>query len=68
MPTLHFASKEGYRKNLAYRHIHDIPDTAKDVVVAGKTHVVKHSTDPKRVKIDSAQRKKEAKQKRGSGK
>ena len=61
MPTLHFASKEGYRKNLAYRHIHDIPDTATDVVVAGKTHKVKHSTNPKRMKIDAAQRKKESK-------
>ena len=65
MPELHFKSKEGYRKNMAYRHIHDIPDTATDVVVAGKEHKVKHSTSPKRVKIDSAQRKKEAKRKRG---
>lgn len=64
MPTLHFASKEGYRKNLAYRHIHGIPDTATDVVVAGKEHKVKHSTDPKRVKIDNAQRKKESKQRK----
>lgn len=64
MPTLHFKSEEGYKKNLAYRHIHDIPDTATDVVVAGKTHKVKHSTDPKRVKIDNAQRKKEARRKR----
>lgn len=64
MPTLHFASKEGYRKNLAYRHIHGIPDTATDVVVAGKEHKVKHSKDPKRVKIDNAQRKKEARRKK----
>lgn len=61
MPTLHFASKEGYRKNMAYRHIHGIPDTATDVVVAGKEHKVKHSTNPKRMKIDAAQRKKERK-------
>lgn len=61
MPTLHFKSQEGYRKNMAYRHIHDIPDTASTVVVAGKSHKVKHSTDPKRVKIDNAQRKKESK-------
>jgi hypothetical protein len=60
-PELHFKSKEGYRKNLAYRHIHSIPDTATDVVVAGKEHKVKHSSDPKRVKIDNAQRKKERK-------
>lgn len=61
MPELHFKSAEGYRKNLAYRHIHNIPDTATDVVVAGKEHKVKHSKDPKRVKIDNAQRKKERK-------
>lgn len=65
MPTLHFKSKEGYRKNLAYRHIHDIPDTATNVVVGGKEHKVKHSTNPKRMKIDAAQRKKESKRKRG---
>ena len=65
MPELHFASKEGYRKNLSYRHIHGISDTADKVVVAGKEHKVQHSTDPKRVKIDNAQRKKEAKRKKG---
>lgn len=65
MPTLHFKSKSGYMRNLAYRHIHGIPDTATDVVVAGKAHKVKHSTNPKRMKIDAAQRKKEAKRKRG---
>ena len=64
MPVLHFKDKEAYRKNLSYRHIHDIPDTADKVVVAGKEHRVKHSSDPKRVKIDSAQRKKEARRKR----
>ena len=32
MPILHFKSKEGYRKNMAYRHIHDIPDTATEVL------------------------------------
>ena len=64
-PELHFKTKEGYRKNMAYRHIHDIPDTATDVVVAGKEHKVKHSTDPKRIKIDKAQKQKEAKRKRG---
>ncbi len=46
---------------MAYRHIHDIPDTASEVFVGGKEHAVKHSTDPKRVKIDNAQRKKERK-------
>ena len=54
---------------MAYRHIHDISDTADKVVVAGKEHKVKHSTNPKRVKIDNVQRKKESSQKkRGSGK
>lgn len=65
MPELHFKDAGSYRRNLAYRHIHDISDTADKVVVAGKEHKVKHSTDPKRVKIDNAQRKKEAKRKRG---
>ena len=68
MPELHFKSKEGYRKNLAYRHMHSIPDTATDVVVAGKEHTVKHSTDPKRMKIDAVQKKKESQRKKGSGK
>lgn len=43
MPTEYFRSKEAYRKNLAYRHINDIPFTAREVVVAGKRHKVKHS-------------------------
>ncbi|MDE2102958.1 MAG: hypothetical protein KGL39_37285 [Patescibacteria group bacterium] len=43
MPVEHFRSKEAYRKNLAYRHIHNIPFTATDVVVGGKEHKVKHS-------------------------
>lgn len=65
MPVLHFRDKESYRKNLAYRHIHGLPDTASEVFVAGKEHKVKHSKDPKRIKIDKAQREKEAKRKRG---
>lgn len=48
MPTEKFRSKEAYRKNLAYRHIHGIPFRAKDVVVAGKKHKVKHSKQPAR--------------------
>jgi len=64
MPVLHFKNKEAYRKNMAFRHINDVPDTASEVYVAGKKHVVKHSTDPKRVKIDNAQRKKESKQRK----
>jgi len=56
MPTEHFKSKEAYRKNMAYRHIHGIPFTAKNVVVGGKEHEVKHSTNPQREKIDAKQR------------
>lgn len=43
MPVEHFRSKAAYRRNLAYRHLHDIPFTATEVVVAGKRHKVKHS-------------------------
>ena len=68
MPILHFKDKEAYRKNMAYRHIHDISDTASEVFVGGKEHRVKHSKDPKRIKIDAAQKKKESREKRGSGK
>lgn len=64
MPTEHFKSREAYRKNMAYRHIHNIPFTAKDVVVGGKEHEVKHSTDPKRKRIDVAQRKRVKERKR----
>lgn len=42
MPTEHFKSPESYRKYRAYTHIHGIPTHAKDVVVAGKKHKVKH--------------------------
>lgn len=41
-PTENFKSKEAYRKSRAYTHIHGIPTNAKDVVVAGKKHKVKH--------------------------
>lgn len=57
MPTEHFKSKEAYRKNLAYRHMHGIPFTAKNVVVGGKKHTVKHSGG-ERAEIDAAQRRK----------
>jgi hypothetical protein len=50
VPVEHFKSKEAYRKNMAYRHMHGIPFTAQKVVVGGKAHEVKHSTDPKREK------------------
>jgi len=42
MPTEHYRSKEAYRKARAYTHIHGIPTRAKEVVVAGKKHKVKH--------------------------
>lgn len=58
MPVEHFKSKEGYRKNLAYRHMHGIPFTAEKVVVGGKAHKVKHSTNPQRRKIDARQKRK----------
>lgn len=63
MPTERFKSKEAYRKNMAYRHIHGIPFTAKDVVVGGKEHAVKHSNSPSRKRIDAKQRKKVARRK-----
>lgn len=57
MPVEHFKSKEAYRKNMAYRHMHGIPFTAAKVVVGGKAHEVKHSNNPARRKIDARQRK-----------
>jgi hypothetical protein len=42
MPVEHFKSKEAYRRNLAYRHMHGIPFTATTAVVGGKAHKVKH--------------------------
>jgi hypothetical protein len=58
MPIEHFKSKEAYRKNMAYRHIHNIPFTAKAVVVGGKAHAVKHTQTGERPQIDAAQRRK----------
>lgn len=63
MPVEHFKSKEAYRKNMAYRHIHGIPFTAEKVVVGGKAHEVKHSSSPSRKRIDARQRKKVAQRK-----
>ena len=57
-PVEHFRSKEAERKNLAYRHMHGIPYTASEAVVAGRKHKVKHSKDAKRRKIDAAQKRK----------
>lgn len=58
MPVEHFKSKEAYRKNIAYRHMHGIPFTAKTVVVGGKAHEVKHTQGGERAQIDAAQRRK----------
>lgn len=59
MPTERFRSKEAYRKNLAYRHIHGIPMTATRVTIGGRTHKVDHSRDtPQRKKINDRQRRK----------
>jgi hypothetical protein len=58
MPIEKFRSKEAYRKNLAYRHMHGIPFTASKVVVGGKEHKVKHSANPERKAIDKRQRNK----------
>jgi hypothetical protein len=52
MPMEHFKSKEAYRKNLAYRHMHGIPFKAQEVVVGGKPHKVKHSQSKARRKLD----------------
>lgn len=64
MPVERFKSKEAYRKNLAYRHIHNIPMTASEVVVGGKKHKVKHSKNAKRRKIDAKQKRKVQRRKR----
>lgn len=58
MPVEHFRSKEAERKNLAWRHINDVPYTATKAVVAGKEHTVQHSKDKKRRMIDAKQRRK----------
>ena len=61
MPTEHFRSKEAYRKNLAYRHIHGIPMTATRVVVGGRAHKVDHSREtPARKRINARPRRKVA--------
>ena len=60
MPVERFKSREAYRKNMAYRHIHGISMTAERVVVGGRSHKVKHSRDPKRRKINARQRRKVA--------
>jgi hypothetical protein len=56
MPVEHFKSKVAEMRNLAYRHIHSIPYTATSAVVAGHSHKVKHSGNPRRKRINARQR------------
>lgn len=56
MPVEHFKSKEAYRKNMAYRHMHGIPFTATTAVVADKAHKVKHSKKQKGKSIGEVMR------------
>lgn len=66
MPVERFASAEKYRRNLAYRHIHNIPFTATRVIVGGREHTVDHSRDtPARRRINEAQKRKVAARERG---
>lgn len=60
----HFKSRAGYRRNLAYRHIHGIPMTATRVCIRGECHNVQHSRNPKRRAIDARQRRKVARRDR----
>ena len=41
--TLHFKNEEGYKKFLAYGHIHNVFTGKKKVEIAGKPHKVDHS-------------------------
>lgn len=50
MPVEHFRSKEAYRRNMAYRHMHGIPFSAEEVVVGGKRHKVQHSRPRRRAR------------------
>jgi len=52
-PTEHFENAEKYRKYRAYTHIHGIPTHAKNVVVAGKEHKVKHSEKNGKKKMET---------------
>lgn len=48
MPVEHFKNAEAYRKSRAYTHIHGIPTHAREVVVSGKRHKVRHSKRARR--------------------
>ena len=42
--TKHFSSAEGFKKNMAYIHMHGVAgNTPSKVVIAGKPHTVDHS-------------------------
>jgi hypothetical protein len=41
--TVHFSSKAGYQKWLAYGHIHKRFHGCMKIVIGGHTHKVKHS-------------------------
>ncbi len=43
----HYKSKTAYMKSVAYMHIHGIKGKARKVVIAGKTHKVKHTRKTK---------------------
>ena len=48
MPNLrHYKSKDAYMKSVAYMHVHGIKGDANKVVIAGKTHKVKHTRKAK---------------------
>jgi len=51
MPVETFKSREAYRKNMAYRHIHGISMNASRVCIKNEgCHTVKHSAKAKRRK------------------
>lgn len=71
MPIEHFKTHADMMRNLAWRHYHNKPVTAREICIGkGKNercHKVKHSTNPKREAIDAAQRRKVARRKKHHG-
>jgi len=51
VPTEHFKDSEAYRKYRAYVHIHHIPTHAKNVVVGGRKHKVKHGKNHSKKRV-----------------
>ena len=41
----HFADMEGFKKNMAYIHIHQIPHGKHDVYIAGKKYKPSHKKE-----------------------